>query len=271
MLSRLTITLMLLMVATLAVQCAAPGQHISQSIDKQASPLLGQQKETYSSKVYLVEKGRGIELCDLYYRNLSLFNPVDIACQRRFDPEFSMFTKPTWEKWDLNEHRSVAIKIKKLLHYTDQSCSVPDLDDPKIMEMDLSRDSPYFLQDSAMLSRIDIDNDGKMETVVLYSEGRCMDMHVFSKPLVVLNDARTLVDVEQTSLLAQNPSSGTALYSRMASHDYNLYDVFFYKGRVLFDRWSGDGYFCNDYLSVFEISNHTTREICSYKVSLSCK
>ena len=56
-----------------------------------------------------------------------------------------------------------------------------------------------------MTSQIDIDNDGKMENVIKYSNGYCPGGNYFGSSLMVLNDDKSEVDTKKTKPLLQNP------------------------------------------------------------------
>jgi hypothetical protein len=219
---------------------------------------------------FVFEKGKGVEVCEEYHKNIELYRPRDIACDREFDAEFKDFKKPQWEKWDLTANRDLAIKIKKFMIYGDQFAKIQDLDDEKHLVKDL-RHNPYFITDVMHFARIDINNDGDPKNIILYSEGRCMRTRPFARLLLVLNEDKTFIDVEKTDPLMQNPSSSSSLKARMASHDFNTYDVFTYKGRTYFDDWFGSGTFCKETLRVYELSNNKTKEICRYKCMVGCK
>ena len=227
-------------------------------------PALGTAEE------FVFEKGKGVEVCEAYHKNIELYHPRDIACDRKFDPEFKDFKKPQWEKWDLTENRDLAIKIKKFMLYGDQFAKIPDLDDKGRLVKDLKHD-PYFIADAMHFARIDINNDGDLENIIMYNEKRCMESRFFSRLLLVLSQDKTLIDDKKTDPLMQNPSSGSSLKARMMSHDFNTYDVFTYKGRTYFDDWFGRGFFCKETLKVYELSHNKAKEICRNKCMIRCK
>lgn len=64
---------------------------------------------------YVLEKGKGVEVCEVYKKNLESFNdPQPMMCERKINPEFKDFEKPVWEKVDLEEHREL---FRRLLRY----------------------------------------------------------------------------------------------------------------------------------------------------------
>lgn len=65
---------------------------------------------------YVLEKGKGVEVCEAYKKNLESFSdryPV-IACERKINPAFTDFEAPYWEKLDLEKHREL---FRRLLRY----------------------------------------------------------------------------------------------------------------------------------------------------------
>jgi len=218
---------------------------------------------------YVFEKGAGLELCGQYHENIEWFHPRDIACDRKFRPEFKEFSKPKWEEWDLNANKDLSIRIKKFIWYGDQSINMPDLN--RLLFVDDLKNYPAFGLDSVYFTRIDINNDGQPENVILYSENKCLDTRIFSRLLLVLNEDKTRIDIQKTTPLVQNPSAEKSLQARLASSHFNVYDVFMYKGQIYFDHWSGEGSFCRETLSVYELSGPKVKEICKYKTMIWCK
>jgi len=65
---------------------------------------------------YELIKGKGVEVCEAYKKNLESFpDPYPtMACERKINPEFKDFEKPVWEKVDLEQHREL---FRRLLRY----------------------------------------------------------------------------------------------------------------------------------------------------------
>ena len=62
-------------------------------------------------------KGKGVEVCEAYKKNLESFNePKPMACERKINPMFKDFEKPVWEKVDLEEHRELFRRLLKYSH-----------------------------------------------------------------------------------------------------------------------------------------------------------
>lgn len=220
------------------------------------------------SQSYKFEKGKKTELCELYfgyYKKVMSVSLYEMACERPTDPEFSEIKRPKWEILDLAQHKELIKRIYKFLDYGgDQFVRNPDLDDEGLFKSYF--DDLIVRADVARFSTIDIDNDGKAENVLLYQRGLCREAHVYSKPLLVLNEDKTLIDPDKTEPLLQNPSIEDTLKAKVVENHYRLYDAFFYKGRTYFDRLDVR----TNSLSVFENSNGTVKELCRYKCLERC-
>jgi hypothetical protein len=56
---------------------------------------------------YMLEKGKGVEVCEAYSKNLNSFNlhsQYVMACERKINPIFADFKKPEWEKLELRDN-----------------------------------------------------------------------------------------------------------------------------------------------------------------------
>jgi hypothetical protein len=65
---------------------------------------------------YELIKGKGVEVCEAYKKNLESFSgpyPV-MACERKINPAFTDFEAPNWEKVDLEKHREL---FRRVLRY----------------------------------------------------------------------------------------------------------------------------------------------------------
>lgn len=59
-------------------------------------------------------KGKGIEVCEAYKKNLESFQDSEpMACERKINPEFKDFSKPIWENVDLEQHRELFRRLSK--------------------------------------------------------------------------------------------------------------------------------------------------------------
>lgn len=222
---------------------------------------------------YVLIKGEGTEVCEAYKKNLNSFNlPHEyvMACGRRLNPQFTDFQKPECEKMDLRKNIELLKKIELFLgNYVVTSDNVKGWE-----EYVESRIKGKYI--SIDLYQIDINNDGKKESIIKYNDGSCPQGH-YGGALLVLNDERTEIDIENTKPLLQNPRS---LKNGPLSEgwDGTMYDIFIYKKKAYFDRWrygdlSSDGKTIIDTYNLLKVfltepakkGNSITREICRYK------
>jgi len=121
-------------------------------------------------------------------------------------------------------------------------------------------DAIYSKSHSLCKSMVDIDNDGEAETVLLYTNGFCMETHVYSRPLLVLDDAKNLINVKKTAMLLDPLTKYDNIKIKVLVH-YQLYDAFFYNNATYFDKWDADSLT----LSVYNQSKDKAKEVCKYK------
>ncbi len=215
----------------------------------------------FAGELVLV-KGKGVPVCEAHSKNLKELNSVeDMVCERgKYYPEQNGITRPKWQELDLTENKELVKKIKKFSGFGDQSEKVKMYDDKDEYESYL--EELLRIGDTMFLTIVDIDNDGKQEKVILYNDGRCMDTHVYSRALLVLDEVNNQIDVKKTEPLLQNTTDPRAdIRSKAAESNYQMYDVFFYKDQTYFDKWN----MRNWTLSVYIDSKGKTKEACNYK------
>jgi len=94
------------------------------------------------------------------------------------------------------------------------------------------------------LTDVDIDQDGQADHVLRYEQGKCRRMfegfpYFYESALLVLDDDRRTIDYARTDLLVQHLFKN-AKY-RVGIPNFQLYQVFSYKGTVYLDKWNGGG------------------------------
>ena len=110
---------------------------------------------------YELIKGKGMEVCESYAKNLNSFKPVHpMICEREINPEMKDFQKPEWKEIDAWENRPLVRKINRFL----------GLGMAEDWEDSLKWDIEHR-QLVVHLSQIDIDNDGQRENVLRFAEG----------------------------------------------------------------------------------------------------
>jgi len=214
----------------------------------------------FAGELYLI-KGKGVPVCEAHYKNLKEIKYFEhMVCDPdKYYPEENGVTRPKWKELDLRENKELVKKIKKFLDYGDQFKKIEMYDDKDEYEnylklMPLMGNTMFF-------TVVDIDNDGKQEKVILYSDGRCMYTHAYLRVLLVLDDANNQIDIKKTEPLLQNTTDPHADIRSKADGLYQMYDVFFYRDQTYFDKWD----MSNWTLSVYIDSKGITKEVCSYK------
>ena len=213
-----------------------------------------------AGELYLI-KGKGVPVCEALYKNLKELNFFeDMVCERdKYYPDQYGITRPKWEELNLKENKDLLKKIKKFLEDGDQFKKIRMYDDEGEFEGYLKLVSD--IGDRMLFMKVDIDNDGKQDKLILYNDGRCMDTHVYSRALLVLDEVNNQIDVKKTEPLLQNTADPRApIEAKVISH-YQMYDVFFYKHQTYFDRWDTDDRTGTVYID----SKGITKEVCKYK------
>ncbi len=209
----------------------------------------------------LLIKGKGVPVCEAHYKNLKEMNFFEhMVCDRdKYYPEKNGITRPKWKKSDLRENKELVKKIQKFFYFGDQSTKIKMYDDKEEYES-------YFevllrTGDTMFFTMVDIDNDGRPEKLIFYSNSRCMYTHAYSRALLVLDQVNNQIDVKKTEPLLQNTTDSSADMRSKADGLYQIYDVLFYKEETYFDKWD----MSNLMLSVYFDSKCKTKEVCSFQ------
>jgi hypothetical protein len=198
---------------------------------------------------YELIKGKGVEVCEAYAKNLNSFSPAEpLLCDRSVNPEFKDLQKLEWERLDFDQNLDLIVTIDKLLR--------PDyFAKPEIMVPSLRGNVE---QDNYKYQRmiVDIDNDGKTEPVLRFVKSCWPGSPVLGgAALVVLQQEKKEVDLKKSQLIAKN---------RLGDYEDGMRDVFLYKGKTYFDNWFVR--FANaGQLHVMRTENGETKEICKMR------
>lgn len=217
---------------------------------------------------YRLIKGEGIEVCEAYAKNLNSFEKrFPMWCERKLNPAMSDFSKPLWEKMNVRQNLGLLRAIEEQFDF---------LGFGQRPEANLKRWEHYVegkINDGHLrldLTRVDINNDGRLDSVIKFNEGRCPSTHRFLTALLVLNEDKSAVDIKSMHLF-QNPQPPLP-YTIGGGTDYAMYDVFIYRGRSYFDRWSQS----KDQTGILRIfvtealvTGGITKEICVYRFQSS--
>lgn len=237
---------------------------------------------------YELVKGKGVEVCEAYGKNLNSLNPplALTELERKLNPEFKDFSKPQWEKMYFHTDGAEKLFPKIDLFLWERDAN-PVYYFP-VTEWKNWRGTPrqyaqawkqYKKVRQAILSvglpitKVDIDNDGKIENIAHDS--------VNNNILLVLNDDETDIDLEKTSRFLQHSSRKakgkgelTADGKRVKDAMHTLsYDVFIYKQKTYFDLfvnlWEEGKTMGHESiwgeLRVFITENQKSHEMCKYQ------
>jgi TPR repeat protein len=205
-------------------------------------------------KIYDLVDGEGTKVCEAFEENLNSLDErsYPLRCERLINSDFEHLGKPQWVEVTAPDNRLYLDMIAAFLRITP----------PASMRVSLYRNErPSLRVDKAF---IDIDNDGREEAVLRYSQGNCKFKQAdFSRLLFVLNKDGDAIDIDASEHLMQNRARGLSGYLP-GRWQQAMYDVFSYKNRTYFDRWS-DNPEETGLLRVFETRRSRTRELCRYR------
>jgi len=188
---------------------------------------------------YLLVLGKGVKVCEAYLRNLNSF-PDDppMVCERKVNPKFPEFSKPTWQSLNALKHLDLIEQIERWKLYE------TGFDDPKRREELLTLIKARIENGTVQLAvtELDIEQNGTItkETVLRYENADCNPAneshfaHSVGRQLYALNVDRTQIDLEK--------SKNINFLGRA--------DVFLFKDRVYLTQWGGNLGFKNGMLSV---------------------
>jgi hypothetical protein len=204
---------------------------------------------------YELVKGKGVEVCEAYNKNLNSFRdlPHPLSCERKINPDISGFEKPQWKFVNGLENIKLVNQIDALLNP-----ARPSGEEIRLRELKKAVEQHGILLEQA---DVDINNDGASEAIVKYQAGGCQMGNYYGTPLIALDNER-MVDMDKTDNLIQNVGrSEKYIFGRW---EYAMYDVFVYKGKTYFDKWSDDVDKTN-IIRAFKTDNDRTAEVCVYQ------
>lgn len=125
-------------------------------------------------------------------------------------------------------------------------------------------------QQQVSMALADIDNDGRLDSVLRWAGGPCNrrlqgGSGAYSSSIVVLRKDHSGINRAKTELVMQNPEREVRM---PGDTNYQMYSVFSFKGKTYFDRWNdtltyGDSQRFT--LTVYEIQGGKTRKRCQIK------
>jgi len=208
---------------------------------------------------YELIKGKGVEVCEAYAKNLNSFKPgIPMICERQINPEMKDFSRPTWTEIDPWQNREMVKNVESFLGDYPRGNPKDDL----AQWEDGVKDRVKIHHLKIELAQVDIDNDGKNENTIKYYDGSCPMTRHYGTPLLVIDQEKNSIE-KRTALLMQNPKSAAGGTAR-GIWAGTMYDVFIYKDIVYFDRWSQSKN-QTGLLKVFTTKKDMTKEACRYR------
>lgn len=216
---------------------------------------------------YTLVVGKGIEVCEAYFKNLNSFpKHPPMVCDRPLNPRLTDFSKPAWKELDGQEHLDLLKQIwRSFDQLTADQFEQSPLKDQWIASIRKSREKKGI---GIQRAELDLDLDGTPEPVLHYYElGTCdpLNESQFATPygslFYILTPDGQSIDFERTRLLL--PSSA------------GRPDLFLYKGRIFLSKWAGNLEFRDGQLHLFSMiytgPGVPDYKACKYKYRSSTK
>lgn len=217
---------------------------------------------------YVLVEGKEKEVCRAYGKNLNSFKslPSAMVCERKLNPKFTDFQQPEWKKLDVWENRELVRKMDSYLWNSRTKSQKDAFDKNAAQWLERLKERIKNNEITLHLTRVDIDNNGKLDNVVQYDMGTCSDTDEssFAGPLgrifIVFNDDMTAIN--------ENLSNFTKVM-RLG--------LFIYKDRTYLDSFGGALKFKNGTIDVYDSVINTTgwtelgATICTYKYKSKSK
>lgn len=215
-------------------------------------------------------KGRNTKVCKVYLKNLEALKNLNLACERKVSAVYKGDLKfPDWRRLDLWENRNLWAQVEAVAAVG--AASEYPLEGTLDAEEQLAIDklakkykehAEQYHEEIYKISvaEMDIDNDGKGETVLREASGVCGGnaKHHFIG-LFVLNKEGNSVDVPKSIPLFQDSvfsSLDSTVQEAGIIGNGSMYDMFSYEGEGYFDRWSQTG------IWIYKIVNGRTESVC---------
>ena len=199
---------------------------------------------------YEIIKGKGVEVCEDYLKNINEYE-YPMICEREISKDIKSLKAIKWTELDLREDVTL---YKQGYMFVNGYTKKKDWGYRNENNFKLyMEDAIKFKWDTMRMSLIDMDNDGKAEKIIKFSNGRCLDTHVYGTALIWVNDMENNVNVEKSWLLSFDDIAGR--------YNYHLYDAFMHKGATYFDEIS---FRKKRYLDVYKMKGNKVENVCKF-------
>ena len=244
-----------------------------------------------SAGEYLLEKGKGVEICEAYKKDMETLKiPDSLMCQIWMwgdsKYEFSKdFKRLVWKKLDLKKKKNREL-YRQYLNYTSGSTLY---NNNETLDREIENRNYRGQESDLYVASIDLDNDGKKENVLLYRQGFCPDREVFLAKMFILRNDCTMIDTNHPIQKLLDRDIEMILHGAKPNRAVH---VFQYKNRAYIGKYCGDlgsgirkqveywrskgkdddiknynrsGCREDNTLSVYSISNGAMEEVCKYQ------
>lgn len=189
---------------------------------------------------YELVKGKGVEICKLYQRNIDKTATVheNARCDRPIDPSFAkQFGKPAWQRINGKENMSLLVKANDYFDpIYDEHREM--LEREGLIEGEM-RSRRQGIEDKLVtgqlipeLTQADLDNDGTLDPVLRWNQ--CGSAHALSGlPIIAFKPGLTEVDTVMMRPLKHNEDASVVVWLFPGAN----YDLFQYRGKTYFDVW----------------------------------
>lgn len=233
---------------------------------------------------YELIKGKGVEVCEAYGKNLNSFRPsVLMLCERLISPDFAQFAKPAWEELTLDQIATLNVETgdQFLSEASPRSKPLNESKSERIRKakaiLSASFDNSWPL--SAWRAQFDLDNDGKLDSFKKEVQGKCAVSRfptVLLQPIggyvahthfsKIFNAVQNQPEKQMSFELA--PGNVAPVTTRKQRGAYMFPDVFRYKDEWYLDMLAtGPSGSQLEKLYVFKHRAGTTSEICEFRVN----
>jgi hypothetical protein len=176
---------------------------------------------------YVMVVGKGFEVCEAYFKNLNSFpNHPPMVCERPLNPKLTAFSKPGWQPVDILQN----LDLLRLVEQTLRGLTDEQFDAKKEEWLAQTREAVERHLLTLSTASLDVDRDGKEETVVEYKQVDCdpKNQATYSTPsgskLFALTPDHRGLDVWKSGNF--NPIGGRP-------------ELFLFKDQVYLTTWAG--------------------------------
>lgn len=222
---------------------------------------------------FTLGEGKGVDVCEIYKKNLEALGNPNLACERRVSSEYVGIIKlPDWRKLDLWENRNLWAQVEAVAAVGANSEYPLETKNDAETQREVDRLAKRYQEHAEQyheetyqisLAEMDVDNDGRKETVLREVSGLCgQHAHFKFIALFVLDKKGNSVDVPKSRPLYQDSESNpwdTEIQESGTIGNGSMYDMFFFKDKTYFDRWTWTG------IWIYRISNGQAEAVCHLK------